>query len=250
MPTDDLPPIPPEPPQGSQAEQNRDPVKESSGAEYQGDDMQTEATRLMTAVQAGDHAAFDDLARTLRGRAFQVARSLVGSRDDAMELCQETFMKVFRSRDSFDPSMPFLPWFHRILRNTCFSFLRKHRRVHKRSLTTIGADGEEIDFEIVDPGPDPSAGVEQDERRVLFQQAMGQLSARDREIIALRHFQELSYKEIAGALGIPEGTVMSRLFHARRRLRETLAPMLDEEPVSGTPSSDGGRVKDKREARR
>ncbi|MEE8468797.1 MAG: RNA polymerase sigma factor [Planctomycetota bacterium] len=204
-------------------------MKDSIGDEYPSDAMQCEATRLMTAVQAGDHAAFDDLARSLRGRAFQVARALVGSQDDAMELCQETFLKVFRSRESYDPSQPFLPWFHRILRNTCFSFLRKHRRVRERSLTSIGADGEEIDFEIVDPGPGPSAGVERDERRVLFQRAMGQLSSRDREIIALRHFQELSYKQIAGTLGIPEGTVMSRLFHARRRLRETLAPLLDEE---------------------
>ncbi len=231
-------------------------MKESAGAEYHGDAMQCETTRLMTAVQAGDHAAFDDLARSLRGRAFQVARALVGSRDDAMELCQETFLKVFRSRESYDPSQPFLPWFHRILRNTCFSFLRKHRRIHKRSLTSIGADGEEIDFEIVDPGPDPSAGVEQEERRMLFQQAMGQLSARDREIIALRHFQELSYKEIAQTLGIPEGTVMSRLFHARRRLRETLAPLLDDDVAGRGAGSDGvagpddARAKEKGEARR
>ena len=229
MPTDDLSASPTELPRSGQAEQTRDPVKDSIGDEYPCDAMQSEATRLMTAVQAGDHAAFDDLTRSLRGRAFQVARALVGSRDDALELCQDTFLKVFRSRESYDPSQPFLPWFHRILRNTCFSFLRKHRRIHERSLTSVGADGEEIDFEIADPGPGPTAGVERDERRVLFQRAMGQLSSRDREIIALRHFQELSYKEIAGTLGIPEGTVMSRLFHARRRLRETLAPLLDED---------------------
>ena len=85
-----------------------------------------------------------------------------------------------------------------------------------------------MDFEIVDPGPGPSAGVESEERKAVFQRAMGQLSARDREILALRHYQELSYKVIATTLGIPEGTVMSRLFHARRRLREALGPLLQD----------------------
>ena len=192
----------------------------------------------MTAVQAGDLEAFNDLAISLRGRSFAVARCLVGSPDDALELCQETFLKVFRARLSYDPSQPFLPWYHRILRNTCFSFLRKHRRLRKLSLSAVGRDGEEIDFEIVDPGPGPSAGVEADERKALFQRALAQLSARDREILALRHFKEMAYKEIAATLSIPEGTVMSRLFHARRRLREVLGPMLGVEEESAGAASD------------
>ena len=199
--------------------------------EYDGDAMQCEVTRLMTAVREGDHEAFGELERALRGRAYQVARSLVGSREDAMELCQEAFLKVFRARRSYDPSQPFLPWFHRILRNTCFSFLRKHRRLKKRSLTRVDADGEEHDFEVVDARPGPAEGVETTERAELLRRALERLSARDREILALRQFQELSYKEIARTLDIPEGTVMSRLYHARRRLAEALAPILDEVPV-------------------
>ena len=92
------------------------------GGEYGESAMQCESTQLMFAVQAGDHDAFEELSRSLRGRAFHIARSLVGSREDAIELCQETFMKVFSARATYNPSQPFLPWFHRILRNTCFSF--------------------------------------------------------------------------------------------------------------------------------
>ncbi|MEO2006607.1 MAG: RNA polymerase sigma factor [Candidatus Poribacteria bacterium] len=205
-------------------------MKGSGDAEYGSNDMQCEATRLMTAVRGGDVDAFHSLERMVRGRAFSAARSLVGSRDDALELCQESFLKLFRARESYNPDQPFLPWFHRILRNTCFSFLRKHKRLKKHSLSATDSDGEETNWEIEDPDPGPSFGIEQEERAKLFRRAMAQLSSRDREIIALRHFQELPYKEIAVHLGIPEGTVMSRLFHARRRLRETLAPVLGEPP--------------------
>lgn len=187
----------------------------------------------MVAAKRGDREAFNQLVVRLRGRAYQVARSLVGSRDDAMELCQETFMKVFRARETYEDEQPFLPWFHRILRNTCFSFLRKHRRLKKSSLHSEDDGGDDVDWEIEDPAPGPSSGIEEEETTELFQHAMSRLSARDREILALRHFRELSYREIAETLDIPEGTVMSRLFHARRRLRESLGSTFDPVPSQG-----------------
>jgi len=202
-------------------------VKSPEDPEYQASPMQTEATRLMVAAQQGDREAFDELVVRLRGRAFHVARSLVGSREDAMELCQDAFLKVFRARDSFQPEQAFLPWFHRILRNTCFSFLRKSRRIKKVSLATEDDDGESGDWQIADPAPGPTEGIEREETSEAFQNGISRLSSRDREILALRHFKELSYREIAETLELPEGTVMSRLFHARRRLREALGSTFD-----------------------
>ena len=189
----------------------------------------------MTAVSAGDRQAFDELTDLVRGRGFRMARSWVGSSDDALELCQDALLKVFRSRETYDPSQPFLPWFHRILRNTCFSHLRKHRRIRPTSLTQVGADGEEREFQIIDPEPSPEASALQAERQTLFHAALTELTEQDREIISLRHFEDLPYKQIAEALEIPEGTVMSRLFHARRRLREALAPHMTD-PSSSIPS--------------
>ena len=142
-------------------------------------------------------------------------------------------MKVFRARETFRADQPFLPWFHRILRNTCFSFLRKHKRLKKHSIHADERDGEDTDWEIVDPSPGPTEGLERDERSRVFQEALSNVSARDREILVLRHFKELTYKEIAEALGIPEGTVMSRLYHARRRLRDALGSSLDEFEMAG-----------------
>ena len=203
-------------------------MKESPGAEYGGPPTPSvgtfDATRLMLAAKNGDARAFDLLVESLRGRAFHVARSLVGSRDDAMELTQEAFLKVYKARESFREGEPFLPWFHRILRNACYSFLRDRGRVKERSVSerAAGVDEDAPDFEIADAVSGPLDSVESGERAELFWTAFRSLSARDREILSLRHFDELAYKEIAESLSIPEGTVMSRLFHARRRLREEL----------------------------
>lgn len=206
-------------------------VKDPARAEYGDDPMAREATELMLAAQGGDRGAFDRLVERHRGRAFRVASALVGSHDDAMELTQEAFLKVYRSRASFRAGEPFLPWFHRILRNTCFSFLRGKGRLKARSVSAHadGADDDEADYEIADASHAPGDGLLADERKTAFWSAFETLSARDREILALRHFQEQSYREIAHALSIPEGTVMSRLFHARRRLRESLGPAFADE---------------------
>ena len=223
------------------------PLKDSGSEGYGLDPMELESTRLMRATKNGDGEAFDELVSKLRGRAFAVARSFVGSRDDAMELTQEAFLKTYRARDTYRESDPFLPWFHRILRNTCFSFLRKHKRLKRTSLTGC-PDEDESDWEIEADVPDPSAGAEHGEAVEALTRSFERLSSRDREILTLRHFQELSYREIANSLGIPEGTVMSRLFHARRRLRDELSPHLTgalsdfagEDPPE-TPATQGAR---------
>ncbi|MFN0243776.1 MAG: RNA polymerase sigma factor [Planctomycetota bacterium] len=223
-----------------------DPVKETESAEYGAASMGGDATRLMLLVKNGDHDAFEALVAGLRGSAFHVARSLVGSRDDALELSQEAFLKVYRARETFREGEPFLPWFHRILRNTCFSFLRDKGRAREISVSghRPGVDDDEHDFEIEDDVAAPGAGLDADERGQVFWKAFQALAAKDREMLALRHFQELSYREIAEHLGIPEGTVMSRLFHARRRLRDALpAAWMDElaEPAAARSAGEPAR---------
>jgi len=209
------------------------PLKKPAEGEYGLSSMQAEATRLMVAVKAGDRGAFDLLVERVRGRAYSVAHSLVGSREEAMDLSQEAFMKTYRARASFRDGEAFLPWFHRILRNTCFSYLRKERRLRKHRLSgRTDEHGEEGVWEIADEdAPMPTDVVERTERAEIFWRSFRTLSARDREILSLRHFEELAYQEIADALDVPVGTVMSRLFHARRRLREALRGVLDDVPL-------------------
>jgi RNA polymerase sigma-70 factor (ECF subfamily) len=204
--------------------------------------VEAQATLWMAAAKRGDREAFDQLTRSLRSRAYAVALGLVGSSEDAHELCQEAFLKTYDARDTFREGEPFLPWFHRILRNTCFSFLRKHRRLTRVSLG--GTDDERPSWEIADDEEPPSSLAEQDEAARAFWEGFRCLNARDREILSLRHFQELSYREIAEVLSVPEGTVMSRLFHARARLRRHLerhlSGALEEYAGTSAPARVGG----------
>ena len=214
------------------------PLKKPEGQEY-GDAMETRATQLMLASKQGDEDAFSTLVRSVGARAQRVAAGLVGSPEDARDLCQEAFLKTWRARETYREGSPFLPWFHRILRNTCFSFLRKQGRIKKASMSGgRDDDGEAVDWDIEGSAPAPSEGPEREETEGLFWSAMERLSARDREILILRQFQDLSYREIAHALEIPEGTVMSRLYHARRRLRDLLEPHLDGALSDYKPSAD------------
>jgi RNA polymerase sigma-70 factor (ECF subfamily) len=216
------------------------PLKDSQDPEYS-PSMKTELSinHLMDAAKSGDENAFARLVDQVKGRAFLVARGLVGSHEDAKDLCQEAFAKTWRARATFKDGAPFLPWFHRILRNTCFSFLRKRGRIKRSSLSATTDDNPDWDI-AADQAP-PTAALELDETKVLFWSAMDQLSARDREILILRQFKDLSYREISHSLDVPEGTVMSRLFHARRRLRDLLEPHLsgalsdyaDQDPGAG-----------------
>jgi RNA polymerase sigma-70 factor (ECF subfamily) len=200
-----------------------------AGSEYGADPMAPLATELMLRTKRGDKAAFDELVEQLRGRAFRVAQGWVGSRDDALELAQEAFLKTYKARDTFKEGEPFLPWFHRILRNTCFSHLRTKGVVKQRSTAEMvrTEDDSPSDWEIVDDSESPSEPVERDERKRLFWRAYRRLGARDQEILALRHFEDLPYQAIADQLTIPIGTVMSRLFHARRRLARELGDHLE-----------------------
>jgi len=210
------------------AENDDLPLKGRAHAEY-GEEMEARTSAWMSRAKHGDTAAFDELTRTLRNRAFLLAQNWVGSRDDALELSQEAFLKTYRARDTYKDGEPFLPWFHRILRNTCYSFLRKTKRLKHVSLSAHSED-DESDWEIEGEQPAPDAALAADERAQAFWRGFRRLSARDREILSLRHFQELSYAQIARRLAIPEGTVMSRLFHARARLRTALGGLLDEAP--------------------
>lgn len=173
--------------------------------------MCTDST-LVTAIVAGDKNALGKLVERHKKLAFSLALGLVGNKDDAYDISQEAFLRVYRSARTFDSSKPFLPWFYTIISNLCRSLLRR-RSV--REYRTVDLD--DISFLLVD-----HATPEQDYiRRELvanLRQALMKLPFKDREIITLQHFRNMSYDEIAALLDIPRGTVMSRLYYARKKL--------------------------------
>jgi RNA polymerase sigma-70 factor (ECF subfamily) len=215
-------------------------VKGTPEAAYGGVSMQAETTRLMTLAKHGDRQAFEELAERVGALAFRLAQSLVGSREDALDLSQEALIKTYRARDTYHDGEPFLPWFQRIVRNTCYSWMRRHKKLRAASLAPRHGDEaaeDQGDWQIADPdAAQPIEPLIEGERARIFWSAFRKLGANDREILALRHFRELPYQDIADVLAIPVGTVMSRLFHARRRLREGLGNALEAEAA---PAQDG-----------
>lgn len=168
--------------------------------------------------QRGEAEAFKLLVERYQRLAYFVALGLVGCHDDAVDVSQEAFIRAFRHIRRFDAGRQFLPWFYQLLRNLCFNHLRARRA--QRLLALEEADPQEVEAMAHDY--DPEVLVERDERARCVWQAIGRLPDRYREIIVLRHFQQLSYAQMAELLSVPVGTVMSRLYHARRALKRLL----------------------------
>jgi RNA polymerase sigma-70 factor (ECF subfamily) len=175
---------------------------------------------LLRRCRTGDKEAFGVIVKRYAGRAMGAACLLLGSHEDAQDASQEAFVRAWRHMRRFDPSRAFYPWFATILRNVCVSRLRCRYRRRTARL-----------YDIHSSRPDHSSPVllaERNERRDRVWQAIQRLSDAHREIIVMNHFQGMSYRQMAAALDIPIGTVMSRLHNARLALRKELADQEDE----------------------
>jgi RNA polymerase sigma-70 factor (ECF subfamily) len=163
--------------------------------------------------------AFEAVVRRYMKPAYSIALGLVGNRDDALDLSQEAFLRAYRNIKQFKTGRRFFPWFYQILRNVCFSYLRKKRR-------SPGGDLREFDDRnspVTASGRfDPELVAQRNEMKDRVWRAIGLLNEKHREIIILRHFQNLSYEQMAQALFCSKGAVMSRLYHARQRLKRLL----------------------------
>lgn len=167
----------------------------------------------------GDKAAFETVVKAHMRRAYFAALSLVGNPDDAMDLSQEAFANAYRFIRRFDPEQDFYPWLYRIIKNLCMSHLRKKKR--RDSILPPEGNPEPALEEAVSR-QEPSLVPESGETKELLWQAIQELPPMEREAIVLKHFQGLSYKQIAASVNCPIGTVMSRLYSARQRLKEKM----------------------------
>lgn len=184
------------------------------------DDEQTMVLRW----QKGDKEAFEYLVKKYMRKAYFIALGLVGQHDDALDLSQEAFIRVHRHRKKFDPNRRFFPWFYQVLKNLCFTWLKEQKANPHTTLEELGEQAEE---EELYGHPDPDVIEERDEIKDRVWRAVFALKPREREIIVLRHFQNLSYREISEVMSCSQGTVMSRLYYARRALKKKLEQSLE-----------------------
>lgn len=171
---------------------------------------------LVSRAQTGDFAAYETLVRQYRNDVFAVAFHFVRDREDAWDLSQEVFIKAHRALKRFRGDASFKTWVLRITANQCKDFLKKRR------LKTVSFDGSPQAENRPAPELDPRDRAEAHELGEAIQRAVDALPVKHRTAFVLREIEGLSYQEMAGVMNCSVGTVMSRLHHARRKLRNLL----------------------------
>ncbi len=151
---------------------------------------------------------------------YILALQLMGNRDDALDVVQDSLLRFFTTLHRFDLRRPVRPWLYQIVRNRAVDLHRRRKVRRHDSLDETDEDGRT--YEIRDVSVDPERDVAHSQLRARIWQSLEELSPKQREILVLRDYQDLSYTEIAENLNIPIGTVMSRLHGARKRLRSVL----------------------------
>jgi RNA polymerase sigma-70 factor (ECF subfamily) len=175
---------------------------------------------LVERARVNDRGAREELAGRLRQPAFLLALQLLGNREDARDVAQDAVLRFFVSLRRFDSSRPVLPWLRRIVVNRARDLHRRRRLRMAQSLDSGGPEGNPLEVAGTDANPEAEAARR--ELHLLVWRAVASLKRAQCEILVLRDYQDLSYREIAEVLQIPMGTVMSRLHTARRQLRELL----------------------------
>lgn len=172
---------------------------------------------LLVKAQGGDRYAFGELVRRHRRGVVNVVFRMCGDADLAQDMAQEAFIRAWLNLPSYRSRSPFRNWVYRIATNAALDALRREKKT--------------VDFDnlpLVAPGQSVETAIEEKDRAELVREAVLALPPASRSVLVLREYEGLSYKEISDSLGIPLGTVMSRLNYARRRLSETLKPYLAE----------------------
>lgn len=177
-----------------------------------------EEITAMRRCRRGSPEAFEVFVNRYMKNAYFIALGLVGNREDAMDLSQEAFIRAYRNIKHLKPNRKFFPWFYQILKNLCISHLRKRRYRQTSSLDAENCPEPAATTDCF--SPEVVAGRNEFKDKVW--QAIGRLDDKHREVIILRHFQNMSYEQIAEALYCNKGTVTSRLYYARKRLEELL----------------------------
>jgi RNA polymerase sigma-70 factor (ECF subfamily) len=185
---------------------------------------------LVRAAQRGDMAAFEELVGRYRNKIYGRAFSIVRNEQEAIDLCQEAWVKSWRRLSQFAGESSFGTWMTRIVINLCLDHLRKQKRRPMESLDAMDAEFGGIERRMPVVSVNPTGRLERAELRQRIDHALGQLSYEHRTVLVLREFEEMDYREIARIMNCPIGTVMSRLFCARRKLAVLLAS-LRSEPV-------------------
>jgi RNA polymerase sigma-70 factor (ECF subfamily) len=200
--------------EGQPASTGRDPV----------DDRE-----LVESARKGDRDAFRVLFERYHRRAYALAFGVLRHQDDALDVVQDAFIKAHKYLDKFEGNSSFYTWLYRIVMNLAIDHMRKHRRVKPVELDEQHLEGALGEDSLLPKmlGGNPGRALLDKEIRARIDQALSELSENHRSVLVMRELEGLSYEEMAQAMGCSKGTIMSRLFHARKNMQKRLADLFD-----------------------
>lgn len=185
--------------------------------------MEPDDKQLVEAARQGDAAAFRELVKRHQRRAYAVALGMVHDPDDARDVCQEAFLKVHKNLATFEGEAQFFTWLYRIVANLCIDLLRKRRGMKVEFDDTLANDDpDEAGISPQRTGFDPARALADKELRAQIMAALDKLSPAHRSVLVMREVEGMSYQEMADMMKCSIGTIMSRLFHARKKMQTML----------------------------
>ena len=173
--------------------------------------------------------AFEELVARHRDKIYARAYSMMRNEEEAIDLSQEAWVKGWQRLKQFQGDASFGTWMTRIVINLCLDQLRKQKRQRTDSIEAMDEESGGVERHMPVVTVNPTAGLERTELRQRIDRALSQLSHEHRTVLVLHEFEEMEYKEIAKRMGCSIGTVMSRLFYARRKMAVLLADMKKED---------------------
>jgi RNA polymerase sigma-70 factor (ECF subfamily) len=182
-------------------------------------------TALVRAAQQEDMGAFEELVGRHRDKIFARALSMMRNEQEAIDLSQEAWVKGWQRLKQFQGDSSFTTWMTRIVINLCLDQLRKQKRRHMESIEAMDEESGGVERQMPVVTVNPTERLERGELRQRIDRGLEQLSHEHRTVLVLHEFEEMDYKGIAKAMDCSIGTVMSRLFYARRKLAAVLADL-------------------------
>jgi RNA polymerase sigma-70 factor (ECF subfamily) len=207
--------------EGQRASTGRDPV----------DDRE-----LVESARKGDRDAFRTLFERYHRRAYALAFGVLRHQDDALDVVQDAFIKAHKYLDKFEGNSSFYTWLYRIVMNLAIDHLRKHRRIKPVELDeqhlegAEGGPGDELLPKML--GGNPGRALLDKEIRARIDEALAELSENHRSVLVMRELEGMSYEEMAQAMNCSKGTIMSRLFHARKNMQKRLIDLREGRPAA------------------
>jgi RNA polymerase sigma-70 factor (ECF subfamily) len=175
---------------------------------------------LIEQAKDGDEGSFETLILSCKGKAFNIALRYMNNESDALDVIQESFIKIFRHLSKFNGESKFDTWAYRIVVNTCHDFIRKSKNKYNVVPISISEEEEQPQFEIKDQSPQPEEMILRKEESAYIVRCLEKINPDHKEIIILRDIRGFSYEEISEILECSMGTVKSRISRARNKLKE------------------------------